>query len=106
MAEKTISNEQSPKPDIVPAEAVSEVEPASMTVERPPIPRWKRGWWSIFLEPGSAPQIVLAAAVAIGIGMAVNATVDDIPPAVTVILGIPGRLWLRALTAVGESSIL
>lgn len=37
--------------------------------------------------------------------MAVNATVGDVPEAATIILGIPGRLWLRALTAVGELQI-
>ena len=52
-------------------------------------------------EPGSALQIVLAAVVAIAIGMAVTTTVDNIPEAAPVILEIPGSLWLRALRATG-----
>lgn len=63
----------------------------------------QRRWWHPLKEPGSAIQIVIAAIIAIAIGMAVNATVDTVPPAALAILGIPGRLWLRALTAVGES---
>jgi hypothetical protein len=49
--------------------------------------------------PGSALQIVIAAVIAIAIGMAVTATVSDIPEAAPVILEIPGQLWLRALRA-------
>ncbi|GIZ36937.1 hypothetical protein CKM354_000040200 [Cercospora kikuchii] len=49
--------------------------------------------------PGSAIQIVLAALVAVGIGLAVSFTVDDIPEAAPVVLQIPGTLWLRALRA-------
>ncbi|KAL1960386.1 hypothetical protein VTO42DRAFT_8346 [Malbranchea cinnamomea] len=60
----------------------------------------KRPWWHSIKEPGSALQIVIAAAVAIGIGMAVTTTVDDIPEAVAPLIGIPGTLWLRALKAV------
>lgn len=51
------------------------------------------------LTPGSALQIVIAAVIAIAIGMAVTATVSDIPEAAPVILEIPGQLWLRALRA-------
>lgn len=58
-------------------------------------------WWRCFFEPGSAPQIIVAAVLAIAIGMAVNATVDEVPVAAVAILGIPGNLWLRALQAVG-----
>lgn len=49
--------------------------------------------------PGSALQIVLAAVLAIGIGLAVSLTVGEIPEAAPVILEIPGTLWLRALRA-------
>lgn len=63
---------------------------------------WYGRMWKSFKTPGSALQIIVAAVIAIAIGMAVNATVDDIPNAALVILGIPGRLWLRSLTAVGE----
>lgn len=49
--------------------------------------------------PGSALQIIIAAILAIAIGMAVTATVSDIPEAAPAILEIPGSLWLRALRA-------
>ena len=57
--------------------------------------------WRITLTPGSAIQIVIAAVLAIAIGMAVTTTVDDIPEAAGVLVGIPGTLWLRSLKAVG-----
>lgn len=60
----------------------------------------KKPWWHDIKELGSAPQIVLAAALAIAIGMAVTSTVDDIPDAASTILAIPGTLWLRSLRAV------
>ena len=61
-------------------------------------------WFRPFFEPGSAVQIICAAVLAIIIGMVVNVTVDEVPPAAIAILGIPGRLWLRALQAVGVST--
>lgn len=66
------------------------------------INRKKKKWWAVFLEPGSAPQIIVAALLAVAIGMAVNATTDKVPVEAIEIVGIPGRMWLRALTAVGE----
>jgi hypothetical protein len=72
---------------------------------RPPKQKIGEGrWFRPFFEPGSAVQIICAAALAIVIGMVVNVTVDEVPPAAIAILGIPGRLWLRALQAVGISS--
>ena len=62
-------------------------------------------WFRPFFEPGSAVQIICAAVLAIIIGMVVNVTVDEVPPAAIAILGIPGRLWLRALQAVGMSPL-
>jgi Na+/H+-dicarboxylate symporter len=61
-----------------------------------------RKWWYGIREPGHALQIVTAAILAIAIGMAVTSTVGskNIPQAATVIIGIPGILWLRALRAV------
>ncbi|CAP64482.1 uncharacterized protein PODANS_5_7710 [Podospora anserina S mat+] len=61
-----------------------------------------RKWWHGIKEPGHALQIVTAAILAIAIGMAVTSTVGskNIPQAATVIIGIPGVLWLRALRAV------
>lgn len=54
--------------------------------------------------PGSAIQIVIAAVVALGIGLGVTASVEDIPEAAPAILEIPGSLWLRALRATGLTS--
>jgi len=72
---------------------------------RPPKRKIGEGrWFRPFFEPGSAVQIICAAILAIIIGMVVNVTVDEVPPAAIAILGIPGRLWLRALQAVGMSS--
>lgn len=53
-------------------------------------------------EPGSVWQIIIAALLAITIGLIVAIQVDEVPEAVTAILTIPGSLWLRALRAVGE----
>lgn len=61
----------------------------------------KKPWWNSVREAGSATQIVIAAALAIGIGLGVSSAVDEVPKAATTILAIPGRLWLRALKAVG-----
>ena len=78
-------------------------EPSTTTGE----PFVKRNWyqqlWDSFKTPGSAVQIIVAALLAIAIGLAVSTTVDDIPEAASVILAIPGSLWLRALRATGES---
>ena len=50
-------------------------------------------------------QIIVAAIIAIAIGLAVSTSVSDIPEAVPVILEIPGNLWLRALRATGEFNV-
>lgn len=67
----------------------------------------KRKWYSCFLEPGHAAQIIVAAILAIAIGLGVTAAVgQDMfkkggkAVAAPAILGIPGTLWLRALQAV------
>ncbi|KAJ4375919.1 hypothetical protein N0V83_001197 [Neocucurbitaria cava] len=52
------------------------------------------------LEPGSVWQIIIAALLAITIGLAVTTQVDEVPDAAVAILAIPGNLWLRALRAV------
>lgn len=61
--------------------------------------------WATLKQPGSALQIVIAAAIAIAIGISVSATTENIPEAVPVIIEIPGTLWLRALRATGKSHI-
>lgn len=74
----------------------------SPTDERPAKRKLGEGkWWRIIVTPGSPAQIVLAALVAIGIGMGVNVAVDTVPEAAVALLAIPGQLWLRALSAVG-----
>jgi hypothetical protein len=62
----------------------------------------KKPWWHSIKEPGSALQIIIAAIFAIGIGLAVSTTVDEVPESARVILSIPGDLWLRSLKAVGK----
>ncbi|KAL4934165.1 dicarboxylate/amino acid:cation symporter [Aspergillus undulatus] len=62
----------------------------------------EKPWWYSIREPGSALQIVIAAALAIAIGLAVSSTagdIEDIPYAAPTIIEIPGALWLRALRA-------
>ncbi|KAK4129460.1 glutamate transporter [Parathielavia appendiculata] len=61
--------------------------------------RVRKPWWQPVVEAGSAVQIVIAAVLAIAIGVAVSYTVADIPAAAVTLVGIPGRLWLRALRA-------
>ena len=56
-------------------------------------------------QPGSAIQIIIAASVAIIIGLSISTTVTEIPEAVPVILEIPGDLWLRALQATSKLSL-
>ncbi|KXH27924.1 Sodium:dicarboxylate symporter family protein [Colletotrichum nymphaeae SA-01] len=60
----------------------------------------KKPWWHPVIEPGSAVQIIIAAAIAVGIGLGVKTAHPDIPAAATTILIIPGNLWLRSLKAV------
>lgn len=61
----------------------------------------RKPWWHPIKEPGSAVQIVIAAAVALGTGLGVSAA-TEVPDAATTLLAIPGQLWLRALTCVGK----
>ena len=61
----------------------------------------KQPWWASIKEPGSALQIIIAALLAIGIGLAVSTQVDHVPEAARVLISIPGDLWLRSLKAVG-----
>ena len=76
----------------------------STTTEEPFVKRnWYQQLWDSFKTPGSAVQIIVAALLAIAIGLAVSTTVTDIPEAVPIIMKIPGTLWLRALRATGES---
>jgi hypothetical protein len=72
------------------------------TVESVENTSFKRTWWQRVKEPGSVWQIIIAALLAIAIGLAVSTTVDEVPDAAIAIIGIPGTLWLRALQAVGN----
>ena len=58
-------------------------------------------WYASLFEAGSATQIVIAAILAIALGLGITAAVDEVPVSVVKILGIPGQLWLRCLKAVG-----
>ena len=64
----------------------------------------RRPWHRVLLDaaktPGSAIQIIIAAALAISIGMVVTTQVGTIPKAVVDLVMIPGDMWLRALRAV------
>lgn len=62
----------------------------------------KKPWWHAFLVWGSAPQIILAALLALAIGLPVSMLVDEIPKEAPVYLNIPGDLWLRSLKAIGK----
>lgn len=55
-------------------------------------PPKKRKWWHGIKEPGHALQIVVAAMLAIAIGLAVTTSVDSVPDAARLIIGIPGTL--------------
>ncbi|KAF2721820.1 putative Sodium/dicarboxylate symporter [Polychaeton citri CBS 116435] len=65
----------------------------------PPKRRWYQSLCSELKTPGSALQILIAAAIAIAIGVSASATVDEIPEAAPALLQIPGDLWLRGLRA-------
>jgi Na+/H+-dicarboxylate symporter len=64
----------------------------------------KRTWYQSLVasvkEPGSATQIIIAAILAIAIGMPVVSTVEEVPQAAIDIISIPGGLWLRALKCI------
>ncbi|KAK5655215.1 hypothetical protein OQA88_6114 [Cercophora sp. LCS_1] len=63
-------------------------------------PEPKKPWWNSVRVAGSATQIIIAAVLAIVIGIAVTYSVEKVPAPAAVLVGIPGRLWLRALRAV------
>lgn len=46
--------------------------------------------------------MIIAAVLAVVIGVAVAAVGTQVPDAARVLLGIPGDLWLRALKCVGK----
>ncbi|KAF2019803.1 excitatory amino acid transporter 1 [Aaosphaeria arxii CBS 175.79] len=60
----------------------------------------KLTWKERVLKPGSVWQIIIAAVLAIAIGLAVSTTVDEVPEAAIELIAIPGTMWLRALRAV------
>ncbi|KAG4411376.1 hypothetical protein IFR04_015483 [Cadophora malorum] len=81
-------------------ETRSQTPPSQIVEPAPQEEPVKRKWWSSIKEPGSALQIVVAALLAIAIGLTVTNTVDKVPDAARAIIGIPGVLWLRSLRAV------
>ncbi|KAH8699436.1 Sodium:dicarboxylate symporter [Phaeosphaeriaceae sp. PMI808] len=60
----------------------------------------KKTFWQRVKEPGSVWQIIIAALLAIMIGLIVTTQVKEVHPAAIAITAIPGVLWLRALRAV------
>lgn len=68
----------------------------------------KKPWYKRWMEPGHVSQIIVAAVIALAIGLGVSAGIgsDNIPEAAIVILEIPGRLWLRALQAAGKGALI
>lgn len=62
----------------------------------------KKPWWHMFAVWGSAPQIIMAALLALAIGLPISITVEDIPKEAPVYLNIVGDLWLRSLKAIGK----
>merc|ERR1711881_555110 len=85
--------------DTIEPVATNNESSSSETLEPKPKGTIGQRLWRTTKEPGSAIQILIAAAFAIAIGMAATATVEDIPEAAPAILKIPGDLWLRALRA-------
>lgn len=79
------------------AEPVTSRSTGSISEENGP----KKPWWSSIKEPGSALQIIVAAILAIAIGMIVTTQVDEVPEAARILISIPGDLWLRSLKAIG-----
>lgn len=63
----------------------------------------QRVWWRPVQKP--AVQMIIAAMLAVVIGVAVAATDRHVPDSVRAVLGIPGDVWLRALKCVSESSL-
>ncbi|PSN59288.1 glutamate transporter [Corynespora cassiicola Philippines] len=99
MAEKDIKGVEPttlPSPNFKGGEKIREGSPIS----DPALSPQRKTFWERVKEPGSVWQILIAAILAIGIGMAVTSTVDEVPEACVVLLQIPGDLWLRALKCV------
>jgi hypothetical protein len=75
-------------------------------------PSWEMGeepkkmtFWQTVKEPGSVYQIIGAALLAVAIALPISMTMDTTQSSIqdaSTILNIPGRMWLRALTAVGK----
>lgn len=65
----------------------------------------KKKWWHPVKERGSVAQIIIAAVLAVAIGLIISTQVEGSPklqPAGKRLVPILGDLWLRALKAVGK----
>lgn len=80
-------------------ETTAPASPSRSSEEEPVKQPWHRSFVALLKQPGSAVQIIGAAVLAIAIGLAVTATVDEVPEAAPILLEIPGTLWIRALRA-------
>lgn len=83
---------------------VSESENPGTPREYETVPKEKKPWYYAFAVWGSAPQIILAAMLALAIGLPVSMTVKNVPKQAPVYLNIIGDLWLRSLKAIGKNS--
>ncbi|KAL2208157.1 Sodium:dicarboxylate symporter family protein [Sarocladium strictum] len=81
-----------------PVSSSSTQEPAPMYPEEEMV-REKKPWWNGFFVMGHVYQIIVAALLAIALGLGISAAVD-VPESARTIIGIPGMLWLRCLQAI------
>ncbi|KAF1943295.1 Sodium:dicarboxylate symporter [Clathrospora elynae] len=85
-------------------EAVQTSSPTSSPSEFLPQPtvavEEKKSFFQRVKEPDSVWQIIIAALLAIVIGLAVTTQVDEVLEAAIAILATPGNMWLHALRAV------
>lgn len=85
-----------------PVSTSSTQDPAPMYPEdEETFQREKRPWWSGFFIMGHVLQIIVAALLAIALGLGISAA-TDVPDSARIIIGIPGMLWLRCLQAIGK----
>lgn len=101
MAEKTALDFNGVEPVVSESENAPGTPREFSTVQEE---KTKKPWWHTFLVMGSAPQIILAALLALSIGLPVSMTVDNVPKEAPVYLNIVGDLWLRSLKAIGMFS--
>jgi hypothetical protein len=83
-----------------PVSSSSTQEPAPMYPEDEVV-REKKPWWNGFFVMGHVLQIIVAAVLAIALGLGISSAVD-VPESARTIIAIPGVMWLRCLQAIGR----